>query len=322
MSTKTIFSATLVLAALSFGTTWGQGTSSMNTSGYNGSDNNNNNNAYEDEHRHETTSEGPHSLSSYITYQRPDCCGPIGGDGPIQIELYARAGESIPIGNTSFTKTLQAGWMIEGGGRSLFYNPSMDAAWTVDLGLSNTWNHGQRPDIQFPLNNIFVPFAASATAFPPQANFAIGTFIPHATPSITTVVPTSGPSANTAIPVFTAPGVTIQNFNRTFVNLAFGREWYFMGSAHDPGRKWRAGIDVGGRWGSGKLSLNELRHRTAVLEGTFFAVHTDVEFPCCSVVFLAGLRAEWSYTFTELLQEQNNTNFQEINLLATAGVRF
>jgi hypothetical protein len=323
MSAKTIFTAALVLAVLAFGTARGQ-TTYPSESGTGGSNNNNSNNndSNGDDHKSQSVSEGPHALSNYITYQRPDCCGPIGGDGPIQIELYSRAGVSLPIGNTSFTRTLQDGWMIEGGGRSLFFNPAMDAAWTIDLGLSNTWNHGQNPNIQFPLNNIIVPFAASATAFPPQASFAIGSFVPHGTPSITTVVPTSGPSANTAIPVFTAPGVSIHDLNRTFVNLCFGREWYLMGSAHDCGARWRVGFDVGGRWGSAKLDLNEIRHRTGVLEGALISVHTDAEWPCCSVVFLAGLRAEWSDTFCTLLQSQNDTDFQEINLMLTAGVRF
>jgi hypothetical protein len=321
MSAKTVFSAALVLAVLGFGTTRGQTPAPMDAPGYSGS-NNNSNDGNDDEHKTGQVSEGPHSLSNYITYQRPDCCGPIGGDGPIQMELYSRAGASLPIGNTLFTHTLQNGWMIEGGGRSLFFNPNMDAAWTVDLGLSNTWNHGEHPEFQFGLNNIFVPFAASATSFPPLANFAIGTFVPNGPTSIKTVTPTSGPSAGTGIPVFTAPGVTIHYLNRTFVNLSFGKEWYLMGSAHDCGQKWRVGFDVGGRYGSAKLALNELRHRTGVIEGTFLALHTDVEYPCCSVVFTAGLRAEWSYTFSEILQEQNDTNFHEINLMATAGVRF
>jgi hypothetical protein len=321
MSAKTIFTAALVMAVLGFGTVRGQ-TTTPSYSGSNESNNNNNNDANDEGHKPGQVSEGPHTLSNYITYQRPDCCGPIGGDGPIQLELYSRAGVSVPIGNTSFTKALQNGWMIEGGGRSLFFNPAMDAAWTIDLGLSNTWNHGEHPEIQFPLNNIIVPFAASATAFPPQASFAIGNFVPHATPTITTVTPTSGPSAGTAIPVFTAPGVSIHFLNRTFVNLGFGREYYLLGSAHDCGTRWRVGADVGGRWGSAKLGLNEIRHRTGVLEGVFASVHTDLEWPCCSVVFVAGLRAEWSYTFSEILQEQNNADVQEINLMVTAGVRF
>src|SRR4051794_27721008 len=34
----------------------------------------------------------PQGLSSWITYTRPDCCGPVGGQGPIKWELYGRTG--------------------------------------------------------------------------------------------------------------------------------------------------------------------------------------------------------------------------------------
>src|SRR5271156_275630 len=35
-------------------------------------------------------------LSQYITYTAPDCCGNLGEDGPIRMEIYTRDGVSAP----------------------------------------------------------------------------------------------------------------------------------------------------------------------------------------------------------------------------------
>src|SRR5205807_7881245 len=108
----------------------------------------------------------------------------------------------------------------------------------------------------------------------------------------------------------------------TFVNFGAGREWYLTVPATAEGTKWRFGLDVGGRYGSAKLELNEIEHRTNVFEGLYVAMHSDVEIPCCSVVFLAGFRAEWAYTWSgNLLQGPNNSDVFEADLLLTAGVR-
>jgi hypothetical protein len=329
MSAKILFPAALVLALVGLGAARGQPLSGSSASNVD-SQANNNNAANLNGQEHAQVEEGPHTLSHYITYQRADCCGPIGGDGTVQMELYARAGAAFLLGDSAFSRALQTGWMIEGGGRTLFYDQEMDAAWTVDLGLSNTWNHGELPG-SFGLNGVNVAFQPEATDIAPAgttlAPFAHVNFVPGIT-SLTRngpfpAPPTSAGGTPQAFFVYNAPGVTIHNYNRTFVNLALGREWYLTGSALDCGNKWRIGCDVGGRWGTSSLELNEIRHRVAVCEGLFVSLHSDLEIPCCSVVFLAGLRAEWSYTFCDqILQEQNDTNLQEINLMLTAGVRF
>jgi hypothetical protein len=92
-----------------------------------------------------------HGLSNWILYQRPDCCGPIGGDGPINTELYLRVGPSIPVGGRVFNHVLQTGWDIQGGGRSLFFNPTMDRDWAVDISVSNIYNHGTHTDFRIPV---------------------------------------------------------------------------------------------------------------------------------------------------------------------------
>jgi hypothetical protein len=237
--------------------------------------------------------DGPHFLSHYITYQRPDCCGPIGGDGQIMYEVYLRGGASLPVGGHLLERDLQDGWMVQGGVRTLCYNPEMDAAWTADLGLGNSANHAIENGRQIPLS-ILVPGAF--TGAPAQrVNFGSA----------------GGP-----------PGVTVRDLNRTYASLALGREWYLGPSVYTCGWKWRFGFDVGGHYGSEKMDFHEIQHRTGVIEAVTVAGHADVEIPCCGVTFLAGLRVEYDYTFSNILQQTTSADLQDLNLLLTAGVRF
>jgi hypothetical protein len=230
----------------------------------------------------------PAGLSSWITYARPDCCGHVGADGPILYELYLRSGFAIPAEGKIFGHVLETGWLIEGGGRSLFFNPAMDAAWNIDLGVGNIFNRSQRSDIKFPLN-ILVPRVQGQQVTPTLVNG------------------------------FRA---SIRQLNRTYVDTAFGREWYLTKAEDGCWWKWRAGADVGGRLGSVKAEFNETTHRTDIYTAIVVGLHTDWELPygCCT--FLAGFRAEWGYTWMDVLQHQNDGDLQDVNLLFTFGVRF
>src|SRR5262245_18862055 len=81
------------------------------------------------------------SLSKYILGSGGDCCGPLGKHGPIDLEIFLRVGETIPIEGGILRNTLESGWMFEAGGRSLFFDASDTAAWTIDLSATNMWNH-------------------------------------------------------------------------------------------------------------------------------------------------------------------------------------
>ena len=117
--------------------------------------------------------------------------------------------------------------------------------------------------------------------------------------------------------------VTVSNLTQTAAGLALGREWYIWGSGdYDNMPSWRVGAEVGGRYGACKLDLNEIRHVTDGTGGIFVAAHSDFEMPYGTCFFNAGVRAEWSYTWTDLLQSQNNTDVQEVSLMLTLGVRF
>jgi hypothetical protein len=216
----------------------------------------------------------------------------IGADGPVQTEVYFRTGPSFPIEGPLFGHILETGWMIEGGGRSLFFNTANDAAWTVDVSASNTSNHGQHSDIKIPLN-ILVP---------DQNGMA-------------TRVQFGGPNAQ-------VPGVTLRELNRTFVSLGFGREWYMTGPANCCHTRWRVGFDAGGRYGTAEAEFQEIRHRQGVIAGAYLAVHTDIEIPHDFCTFFFGFRTEWGFTWSDSLLQENPGNMQEINFLITAGIRF
>src|SRR5262249_49729656 len=53
-------------------------------------------------------------LSSWITYEGPQCCGPIGGNGPIMMEAYGRTGVNFALGAGVFGKALAPGWEVVG----------------------------------------------------------------------------------------------------------------------------------------------------------------------------------------------------------------
>jgi hypothetical protein len=110
--------------------------------------------------------------------------------------------------------------------------------------------------------------------------------------------------------------------NRTFFNLGGGREYYLFGAPQGDSWTWRAGFDAGGRYGSAKLELHEIRHRTDTIAGIFIALHSDVEIPYGCITLFAGVRLEWDYTWMDILQHQNNSDLQDINLILNTGFRF
>jgi hypothetical protein len=234
-------------------------------------------------------------LSDWIRGTKPECCGPY-GEKTLGYEIYLRNGLNLPFGGGALAKSLDPGWEVQGGARLLFFNAPEDAAWTLDLGIRNIYNHANGLNTAT-LQNIWVPNPD---------------FIPQLGPS---------PQNPTSIMLPEVP-VTIKYFNRTSVTAAVGREWYLWNTADSNNRMWRAGFDWGMDYGSEKLGLNELRHRTHVFGGTCLAMHTDVEFPCGACIYQAGFRVEWDYTFSEILQDQNNGNVFDVNLILTLGVRF
>jgi hypothetical protein len=247
----------------------------------------------EDTARQRPTTFVPSSaLSQFLIGTDPDCCGPVIDGNPLKTELYLRSGFSTVFGNGALAHDLGTGWLIEGGLRSLLFNPRGDAAWTFDLGLTNIFNNGRNSATQVTLLNVNLPDPAT------QGRVTL--------PSVL---------------------VTPHSLNRTFVDLGAGREWYLFGGAANtrdtphPGR-WRIGIDGGGRWGTERLDLREIKHQTDTIGGVYAALTTDVDFPCGCAVFLVGFRLEWDYTWSDVLQIQNKSDLMDINYVFNFGIRY
>jgi hypothetical protein len=236
----------------------------------------------------DTTQRVHEGVSSWLAYPRwAGCCCRVGHDGPIDMELYGRSGVSAFITLGLFGRTMHPGWDVEGGVRSLFFNTAETAAWTVDLGITNT-NYNTEKKIQ--------------------------TFILRFRKTVNGVT--------TTVPVMP---ITPTGLNNTTLNLAVGREWYLFGSTHDCASKefkWRVGCDGGGRWGSNEVDLVEIQHKTSNIHGFYFSVHTDVEVPCGCAVFFTGLRSEFGYLVCDILQKQNNTEMYNVNATVTVGIRY
>src|SRR5204863_5028784 len=118
-----------------------------------------------------------------------------------------------------------AGWDIEAGGRSLFFDPTLTRAWTVELSAINIWNHSKTEPM--PIIGVIPPVPFGGTPQPPVL-----------TPA------------------------TLRYLNRTFGNLALGREWYLTGPMDSCGLRWRFGCDVTGRFGTAKAQFDEIPHKT------------------------------------------------------------
>jgi hypothetical protein len=234
--------------------------------------------------------------SPYLTYPRsPCCCGAVGTcGGPFGSEVFIRSGFAFPIGGGVFNRFLHTGWDIEGGGRLFLFNPSSTAAWTGTMSISNIFARTGDANQAVTLFNVPVHVASSVPNVP-------------------------------AIAVVPDLKVTVSSLNMTFVNLGFGREWWLRGSA-DPGQQkgwnWRVGWDFGGRWGTSSVQFNEIQHHTDVDGGMYGAIHTDVEWPFRCGIGFAGVRLEYNYIWTSLLQDQNDGDFSSLNLLIQLGVRF
>lgn len=89
---------------------------------------------------------GAYAPDAWVYQQQPNAtggCGPMGANGPIGSDVYARVGPSLVLTRTDFGKSLRTGWEIDGGGRSLFFSPEGDKAFIVDLGVTYQYNHGK-----------------------------------------------------------------------------------------------------------------------------------------------------------------------------------
>jgi hypothetical protein len=76
-----------------------------------------------------------------------DCCGPIGGHGPIGQEIYMRLGQSFPLGNTVLARNVGSGFSGQIGVRAQFFEPAGDTAWAIDAHVVYTHNPADPQEI-------------------------------------------------------------------------------------------------------------------------------------------------------------------------------
>ena len=226
-------------------------------------------------------------LSDWITYRRDCCEGGHGKYTPLYNELYVNAGPSVPVGGMTLSRELKTGWSITGGGRALFFNDTFSSAWVVDAHIINTNESAGRENTQFPILFFEKGIRSDQVVFEGVAGRK--TF-------------------------------SIQDSNRTLVGLGFGREWYLGAPADADDWKWRFGVDVGGRYGSQRINFSEFGHVTDVIGSVYGAAHTDLEILCHSVLFHVGLRLEWAYTCSDILQRASDV--QEVSFLFSTGLRY
>ncbi len=217
----------------------------------------------------------------------------VGGNGPITYETYLRTGASLLADAGAFNGRLQTGYVVQGGGRSLLFNTAGDAAWVADIGLSYTFNRGERLGNPLPIN----------------ANSLKG----------------SDPSSAFTIPL------GIRTLKRTSFNFGLGRDWFLNGPGVIGGEScdtnWRFGADFGGRWGTASVGFEPqaepegYRRRQGVFHGVYAGSGVNWERNIGACTLLAGFRAEYSYSWTNLIPP-NDGDIQDVNLLLMLGVRF
>ncbi|MGF1581455.1 MAG: hypothetical protein ACFCD0_19185 [Gemmataceae bacterium] len=233
--------------------------------------------------------------SPWIEYCGPaSCISPRGGDGPIKTEFYVRGGASFPFGDGIYGGNLETGWSIQGGARIIFYPKQPTGSWFLDVSVLNIDNGVDNTTTRAGLN-IIVP---DPTGVGTRVNLGVGNPVD-----------------------WDGPPVTIRGLTRTFLNIGGGKMWYFGAPSGTYGRSWRIGVDGGGRYGTGNAQFFELRDRDDVMGGIYVGAQADMFAPCGGCcLFTCGIRTEWSYTWTDILQVHNNADTQDILLQLHLGV--
>jgi hypothetical protein len=226
-------------------------------------------------------------LSPWIRYQRDCCDGKPSKWTPLYTEAYLSVGPTVPLGQETLSRNLLTGWSIMGGARAMFFNEPMTSAWVVDLHMINTNEGGRDTHTQFPI-----------------------TFFQNGTRSDLIVF--QGAAGRKTF--------SVHDINRESVGLGFGRDWYLWQPANTEGIAWRWGAQVGGRYGSERANFNEFGHTVDVVGTAFLSAHSDIEFPCGRFYVNFGMRLEWSYTWSDVLQQTSDS--QDISLFLTAGIRW
>jgi hypothetical protein len=230
----------------------------------------------------------PAKPDNWMTYTCSDCCGPVGGNGTIGYELFVRTGPSLNISGGFLKEVTSAGWTIEGGGRSLFFNPTHDRAITAELSISHTYNDGNRPNVTTPI-----------ILQPQGANTPSGFQVSVSSLQRTDVNASLG-----------AEWYLLGNDQCTKPSLWLGADGGFR---YGPSRLdlHLFGVNPGITY----------TRTSGINAGPFISVYSDLAWPCGSCLYLIGVRAEWDKSYMSMLPLEN-CNIQDVKLLLNLGVRF
>jgi hypothetical protein len=203
------------------------------------------------------------------------------------MELYVRTGPTLIVSRPGWlADSADNGWLIQGGGRSLFFNVERDRAFTIDLGLGYVGNHGGKPDLfttvvhENPFGFSRVDDVSLATLHRTYVHFGVG-----------------------------------QQWWLVGASGCGSSSWRV--GADVGGRYGAARIDLHDY----AVFPGQYIRRGDTFWGANVALHTDIELPmkCCTC--FGGFRAEWGYDWMNF-DTTGNDHVAEVNLLLNLGVRF
>lgn len=194
-------------------------------------------------------------------------------------------GISMANGNGVFGQVLNGGFMIEGGAKALFFDPTQSAAWVLRMGLTLQTHE---PD-GIPLTFDYFGFDVSVRRllrFSGIVSIGRDWFLQG------------------ALPIANRPA-----------NIRYGL---------DLGTRWgtqRVELNVF----DGPIDPFDGRpdyvRRTNNYGGVALGLHGMVEVPMGSWLLFGGFRFEYGYNWGNILPNQNS-NIHDVNLLFTTGFRF
>jgi hypothetical protein len=228
----------------------------------------------------------------------PGCCSPLERDGRIGYELYTFSGVDIPFG-PGLGARLYTGWDIGASLRTLFFDPTHTAAWTLDLGGSYTHNFGV--ETHNPANLLIKQ--------QPIVNSTTGT-------------ETNQPDL--------LEFSSIHGVDRSSFNYNLGRDWWLMGRGNEGGEhgtNLRVGVWIGGQYGTAHADVIPLgipgayERRQNAFEGITCGGHVTLEKPIGGWILFGGLRAQYVYDWTNIVPPING-NFSSIDIQLQVGIRY
>lgn len=228
---------------------------------------------------------------------RAGCCGPVGANGPVTYELYLTTGINY-VSGSDLTDRLNPGVVAGGGGRSFLYDRDGTAAWTIDLGITYTWNRGIQDDTMFVLDKGQIeidPIFGTETVIPPSLK-----------------------------------EVRLRGLYRTSFNYALGRDCWLWGPGvpgYETGWNLRWGALVGGRWGTAHVDLipvneeNGYMRTQATFLSAYFDIHMDWEIPCGGWILFGGFAAQYGHDWMNIIAPLDS-EIDNVNIMMTGGFRF